>query len=52
MTQRRSAFWVGEASPPPAVITPDGSHKFAVAAAIRQQIGVYDAGHGTRTAPS
>lgn len=51
MTQRHSAFWVGEVSPLLPLITGDGSHKFAVAGAIRQQIGGYHAGHGTKTEP-
>lgn len=52
MMQRHSAFWVGEVSPLLPLITGDGSHKFAVAGAIRKQIGGYHAGHGTKTASS
>lgn len=48
MTQRHSAFWLGEVSPLLPLIIGDGSRKFAVAEAIRQQIGGYHAGHGTK----
>lgn len=52
MTQRHSAFWVGDVSPLLPLIIVDGYHKFAVPRAIRQQIGGYDAGHETKTASS
>lgn len=52
MMQRHTAFWEGKASMLLLLIIGDGSHKFAVAGAIRQQIGGYHAGHGAKIVPS